>query len=70
MKAIISIFLFIIFTSCSEHEIQPVNIASRDSLTLDLQKKIAEKKQLEEFRQEFERRGYMKSIAKYKAVLI
>ena len=69
MKVIIPIFLFCIFISCSNEEFQVVNNANNDSLSIEMQKKITAKKELEKFRQEFERRGYMKAISKYKPII-
>jgi len=69
MKIFVLIFYLFILVSCSEQEVQNVNYVDSDSLTFKLQKKITEKKELEKFRQEFERRGYTKAISKYKSII-
>ena len=69
MKILLSILLLFISISCSDREIQIVNYVNSDSLASELQKKIAEKKELDKFRKEFERRGYTKAISKYQPII-
>ncbi|MCK5034079.1 MAG: transglycosylase SLT domain-containing protein [Calditrichia bacterium] len=69
MKIFLVFIQIIFFVSCSDNEIQNGDIVDNDSLSVELKRKIEEKKQLDEFRLVFERRGYLKSIAKYKPII-
>jgi len=69
MKIIIPLILFLLLISCSEDEFQDISYVDNDSLASEIQKKIAEKKELEKFRIEFERRGYSRAISKYKPII-
>lgn len=69
MKVLVLISLFILMVSCSSNELNNSDIVTKDSLSIEIEKRIAEKKELEKFRQDFERRGYMKAIAKYKPII-
>lgn len=69
MKIIFITILLILFFSCSDVEQPTYSKVNNDSLTLELQKIIAEKKVLNDIRVEFEHRGYMKAIIKYKPII-
>jgi membrane-bound lytic murein transglycosylase F len=69
MKVFLLIILVFVFMSCSYDEIHITDGVDSDSLSSEIQRKIEEKKQLDEFRREFERRGYMNSISKYKPII-
>jgi len=50
MKIIIPLILFLLLISCSEDEFQDISYVDNDSLASEIQKKIAEKKELEKGR--------------------
>ena len=69
MKIFIILLVLLFIISCSDEEMHNIGYIDQDRLSSAMQKKIAEKKELEKFRQEFERRGYSKDISKYKPII-
>ena len=69
MIKILIIGCLVLLFSCSEDEFAVKQSLNNDSLALEIQKRIEEKKELKEFREQFERRGYDKVLSKYKPII-
>jgi membrane-bound lytic murein transglycosylase F len=69
MKVFLIFIQLLFFISCSDNSVQNGAIVDADSISVDIKKKLVEKKQLDEFRREFEQNGYMKSLSKYKPII-
>ena len=69
MKIFLILIQIIFFISCSDNKIQNADFVDADSISIELKRKLEEKKQLDDFRREFEQNGYMKSLSKYKPII-
>lgn len=69
MKNYLIIVLCIVFLSCTRNEKNDFYFVSKDSLELQIKRKIEEKKRIDQFKKDFVRSRYMKGLLKYKPII-